>query len=417
MVARVFRVISASTLLAIAACSGGGMTPVQTSRSPQSALPMPQSVSPASIKAAPMAHTAILPASAMITRRTAAAIVPQFWHQIPGTASDVEAAADGSIYILSDQPAGPDKYIWHYSGGVWNNVTGLAQKIAVAPDGTLYAVNSGGGIYSYSGGSWTALGGGASDVATVRDNSIYVITQTGTGPDYGIFHYAGGTWTQVPGQGTTLVGSLDTSSYTIPSGTLAPGGVYVLNSFGSIYYLNADHSYAYVPSQATAIASAPGGLLALGYPTSAANHLYFYQYDAATPGWSAETGTGVNISSNAGNLFVVANTNAIYETSLTTTPSSLVATPSTVDLAGIGTTYQRTYTVTEAGYNGAISESGTCAGIAEFSDSGSTGPEIDVTVKGDAVGTCSQTYRDIYGQTATVAISVTTGSVIITKAR
>ena len=72
------------------------------------------------------------------------------WTQIPGSASSVAAAADGSLWVLSTSPAGPDKYIWHYASGSWSNIAGLASRLAVAPNGTLFAINSGGGTYSYT---------------------------------------------------------------------------------------------------------------------------------------------------------------------------------------------------------------------------------------------------------------------------
>ncbi|HEY5258372.1 MAG TPA: hypothetical protein VIJ12_08335, partial [Candidatus Baltobacteraceae bacterium] len=111
-------------------------------------MSMPRSASPALIKAAPMAKTAILPSSVMNVRPQSA-VQGLNWTQIPGAASSAAAAPDGSLWVLSNAPAGADKYIWHYASGSWTNISGLASQLAVAPNGTLYAINSGGGTYSY----------------------------------------------------------------------------------------------------------------------------------------------------------------------------------------------------------------------------------------------------------------------------
>ena len=295
-----------SLALAIAGCSG---LPSGSRNSPQ--MVMPASISPARIPAAPMAHTAILPASVMDVRPQSASL-GQSYTQIPGAASYAAAAPDGSLWALSTAPAGADKFIWHYASGIWTNISGLASQIAVAPNGTLYAINSGGGTYAFSGGTWTGLGGGASAVTTAADGSFYVLSNGGAGPDRAIWHNVSGTWSQVPGSGVSIAGSFDPGSYTIPGGAISPGGLYILNSLGLIYYENTGGSFTQLPANASALATTTtGGVFALGYPANAGgNNLYYY--DLNTPGWSAQTGLGVSISSSAGQLYVISSSGGIY---------------------------------------------------------------------------------------------------------
>ena len=141
----------------IAGCSSGGLSP---NGSPQ--MGMPKSTSPGAISVPPMVKTAILPASAMNSPvKPMTDVTGLNWTQITGNATQISAAADGSVWALSSAPSGPDKNIWHYVSGTWTNISGTASAIAVAPNGTLYAVTSTTGVYSYSGGTWTTLGGGA----------------------------------------------------------------------------------------------------------------------------------------------------------------------------------------------------------------------------------------------------------------
>lgn len=305
----------------IAGCSGAnhGVVPSQNGTSPMDI--MPKSVSPALIKPAPMAKTAILPASAMTMPRLKpdTAIQALGWTQLPGLASQVVAAADGSIWVLSDQPAGADKYIWHYAKNQWTNIAGLASQLAVTPQGYLYALNSGGGTYLYKNGSWTALGGGAQNITAAADGSTYVLSNGGSGPDRAIWHNVNGTWSQVAGAGVMLASSWDNrSSYTVPGGTMSPGGFYVINSLGNIYYKNPGGSYVTFPGAASSIApSSYGGLYVLGYPQSSSGETIYY-YDLDNAGWTALPGMAVSISEAGGHLYAVTSNGYVYMTNAQT---------------------------------------------------------------------------------------------------
>ncbi len=287
----------------------------------------PQSVSPALIPPAPMAKTAILPSSAMRSPIISmSAIQGLNWAQIPGAASQVAAAPDGSLWALSTAPNGPDKYIWHYASGTWTNISGLAQYITVTPGGTLYAVNSGGGTFSYNGSSWTALGGGAAGITAAPDNSIYVLSNGGPpGSDQAIWHNVSGTWTQVPGSGVKLAASWDTAGpFAETIGTIRSGGLYILNSSGTIFYENSDGSFAQLPGGASAIAPTTTlhGTFVLGYPTDSNGNAIFY-FDLNASQWYVQSGQGVAMSAGPTNLYVVASSGAIFSTPVNVVPQTL----------------------------------------------------------------------------------------------
>ena len=284
----------------------------------------PHSVSPALIAPAPMARTAILPASAMESPvHPQMAILGLNWAQIPGSASQVAASPDGSLWALSTLPSGADKYIWHYVSGAWTNISGMAAYLAVAPNGTLYAVNSGGGTYAYSG-TWTALGGGASGITAASDGSIYVLTNGGSSADKAIWHNVSGSWSQVPGSGVTLGASWDTGGpFAGVNGTIKAGGFYILNSIGAIWYENTDGTFAQLPGAASAIApTVIGGVFVLGYPANSGGNAIYY-YDFNTSAWNTQSGTGVSIATNTSKLYVVSSSSAIYSTAIATAPQTL----------------------------------------------------------------------------------------------
>ncbi len=94
-------------------------------------------------------------------------------------------------------------------------------------------------------------------------------------------------------------------------------------------------------------------------------------------------------------------------------PSPLLASPGSLGLAGSGASFARSFDVTESAYTGAITQTNTCSGIATFAPASGSGPSLHVTATGVAAGTCAVTYRDTAGQSATVTISVTIGSVTV----
>lgn len=307
--------VAAAALLAACGGHGGSNGPLPNAPMP---MVMPSSVSPADIPVKPMAMTAVQPASAMPLARADGDIQSLGYTQIPGTASQAAASPDGTLWVLAAGAAGADKAIWHYNKGSWVNIPGAATQISVAPDGSLYAINSGGGTYHYQNSAWTSLGGGASALAAASDGSVYVLSNAGAGPDRAIWQNKAGTWTQKPGAGTVISASWDWGTYTSANGTFAPSGIYIINSAGNIYYLNADGTtYASLPGSASSVAATTGGgLFALGYPTNAGGNPLYYN-NLSTGAWSIPGGSGISISSNGQALYVIATNGAIYQAPVT----------------------------------------------------------------------------------------------------
>ncbi len=339
----------------IAGCSSAG-SGSRASFIPQ--MGMPRSVSPGLIEAAPMAKTALLPASAMRSPiRPTSAIQGANWAEIPGSANSVAVAPDGSLWALSTAPSGPDKYIWHYASGAWNNISGLAAHIAIAPNGTLYAVNSGGGAYAYSNGNWTALGGGASGITVASDGSIYVLSNGNTaGSDQAIWHNVSGSWSQVPGSGVALGASWDTGGpYAGSSGTIRAGGFYILNSAGAIWYENTDGTFAQLPGSASAIAPTNnGGVFALGYPASSSGSSIYYD-DLNSSQWNVQSGAAVSIATNSVSLYAIGAAGAIYATATLPQAKIYVAGFSSVTAYAAGVNGNATPLTTISGGNTGLS--------------------------------------------------------------
>lgn len=287
-------------------------------------LDTPKSLSPGAVRPPPMVRTSIRSASEMNVR-SQTAIQSLGFTQIPGAATFVAVSpVDGTLWALSTQPSGTDKYIWYYSNGAWTNISGLASRLSVGTDGTLYAINGAGNIYSYDSGSqiWTGMGGLASDISAAADGGVIVLSNgNALGSDQAIWRYYQGSWQQLPGAGVRIACSLDPNMYTLSTGAIGPRGFYVVNSAHSIYY-GAGADYMQLPGQASEIATTTiGGIFAVspnaGQP---------YYYDLGTQAWGSQPGQNIaSIATDSTRLFVDnADTGDIFESVINAANGTIV---------------------------------------------------------------------------------------------
>jgi hypothetical protein len=312
---RAARALGFAACIALAACSSHGIAP--TSSGPKIIPITPTSVSPGKIQAPPMAKPAIVPMDTNVKPNDA--IGSTFWQPIPGTGSFAAAGTDGSLWVLSDQPAGSDKFIYHYVNGVWTQAAGTATRLTVGPDNTLYAINSGGGAYQYNSGTntFTPLGGGCSDITVASDGSVYVLSNgNAPGSDQAIWHYINGGWTQAAGSGVRIAGNWDPQTYTLNNGggTIAAGGLYIVNSSGAIYYENTSQAFALLPGQASSVApTSSSGLYVLGATAGSGGYPIFY-FDLDAQSYGSALGSATNISTDSIKLYAVGTAGGLYYT-------------------------------------------------------------------------------------------------------
>jgi hypothetical protein len=334
------------TAAVFAGCAGAGRALLPGGQDQRSALTAaqaptafqmdatyPKSVSPGSLPLVPMPQTALLSARAMraapqLTKPKSIGALA--WEQLTGAATSIAIAPDGSIWVLSNDPAGINKFIWHWSKGTWTNISGAASSIAVGPTGTLYAVNGTTKVVSaYAGSSWSSLGGGARAVAVGADGSVYVTSDAGiVNGNSAVWKYANGGWIQMPGSGSGLAGSFDATTYTVAGvGTIAPNGFFLVTAQGAYDYYSPGTGYVQLPGAVTAVAPVPGGFFSLKYPAPAGNDPIAY-FDYGSAGATAESGSGVSIAAGPGTggvgtqLGITNATDAIWTTSVATNVST-----------------------------------------------------------------------------------------------
>jgi hypothetical protein len=158
-------------------------------------------------------------AFARVGRRSVRSIQQLVWTRIPGAASRVAVAPDGSLWALSDRPAGLNKFLWHDVNGKWIGFGPVtAASLAFGPDGTLYAAHRPDGVFAFNGKHWTPLGGPGLDALTVgADGTLFALGAPVSDGNRAIWKRAGSTWTRQPGFANQLVGSFDPATYALSS--------------------------------------------------------------------------------------------------------------------------------------------------------------------------------------------------------
>jgi hypothetical protein len=124
---------------------------------------------------------------------------PSAWRLAPGSATDIAAGADGSVWVIGTNPMPGGYGIWHWIGSGWVPVAGGAVAIAVGPDGSPWVVNSAHRIYHRIGSGWILYPGAAVDIAVGANGAVWVVGTNPTPGGYGIYRWTGAGWAGVPG--------------------------------------------------------------------------------------------------------------------------------------------------------------------------------------------------------------------------
>ncbi len=151
--------------------------------------------------------------------------------QVPETANDIGAGADGSVWKIGTTPAPPntaDHNISKWNGSSWDvDTSGYAVRISVAPDGTPWVVNALGNVFhksssSPSSGTWQYFPGlSASDIG-VSAGGVWALSTTAVAGGFQIYSLQGQQWILEPNIGAVRI-AVDSNG--IPWAVQASGAV------------------------------------------------------------------------------------------------------------------------------------------------------------------------------------------------
>ncbi|MCF0061772.1 M57 family metalloprotease [Dyadobacter chenwenxiniae] len=151
----------------------------------------------------------------------------RLWDRMPGSAKDIAAAGDGSVYMIGGAAATGGNCIYKWNGSNWTQLPGGAVRIAAGAQGMPWIVDNTGKIFFLggSGAHWSEVPGLATDIFAGPEGSVYITGRTPVYGGYTLSRWNGVDWSLMPGTAVTLaVNHLGTP--------------WAVNSLGEIWYQN-----------------------------------------------------------------------------------------------------------------------------------------------------------------------------------
>jgi hypothetical protein len=225
---------------------------------------------------APPTGTPSLPLSAM-------------WRRLDGQARDAGVGADGTTWVVGNNPVSGGYDIYKRNNTRWERIPGGAIRIDVDPKGNPWIVSDNGKIFRGAGGGWSEVPGGgrATDIGIGASGAVWVVGANRVSGGYAIARYksdntgwelipggairidvdpngnpwivsddgkifrgAGGGWSEAPGNGRAI---------DITVG--ADGVVYVLGTDGRVYKLVDNKWVLQAGMHGSSISAGPAGIL------------------------------------------------------------------------------------------------------------------------------------------------------------
>lgn len=235
----------------------------------------------------------------------------QNWVKLPGSAQDIAAGADGSIFITGtsgekegDVLKNGKVYKWNSEDWSWEELNGMGIRIAVTKEGEPWVVNEKEEIYRRKGGNWEKLPGSATDIGIGGDNVAYVIgtdkDEDGNGPVKRWYNelYE---WSVTKGKKAVAV-DVDPK-----------GAAFVVDSENDIYRQKGG-SWQQLPGKAIDVAvGSDGTVFVCGAKDKEGNIGGIYKWDEENWQWEKTKGFGRKITvTKEGVPYVVNKENEIY---------------------------------------------------------------------------------------------------------
>jgi len=203
------------------------------------------------------------------------------WHQIPGSAIDIGAGADGTVWIIGTDSLGNGNYgIYRLVNGGSVKAPGGAVRIAVDPQGKAWVINAQHQIYHWNGSNWDTNPGQGMDIGVGANGDVWLI-----GTDHAIWKWDPvASWQKKTGAADRIA--------------VDPRGV--------PWVVNSGHQIFYSPTNGASWVNVPGGALDIGVGSEGSVWIVgtdgsVWKYNGAG-GWSKADGNLTNITvDNHGN--------------------------------------------------------------------------------------------------------------------
>lgn len=219
------------------------------------------------------------------------------WQTLPGSATDIGAGADGSIWITgtNNNEEGGAIYKWDEKNWKWTNRGGVALNISVDSEGIPWIVNIKNEIFRLKGSSWQKLPGLAKDIGVGADGSVWIIGSGDAGKDASVYKWneSDWEWVKMSGEGARI--AVDPE-----------GKPWLVNNNGNIYRKKGT-TWQQLPGLGTDISiGADGSIWIIGEDAEEVEKP-IYKWDEKNWKWSQVNGTAVRITVDTKGIPYVVN--------------------------------------------------------------------------------------------------------------
>jgi hypothetical protein len=239
-----------------------------------------------------------------------------YWYQLPGSATEIAAGPNNSLYTLGAENITGGHPIFKWDGYNWVHVNGAAIKIAVKQDGKPIVVNSDGDIFDWDGNTWNKLPkpisihpsnpGKAKEIICTADNSIYSLWENDAYPSSGtkIFQWTGTEW--------IIQGIMGIIFSVEPSGTVwcVDSLDRILRSTGKNEY--SAYTWEVIPGKAKSFSIGGDGSVWIVGASSTSGGYGIYKWDGST--WKRVEGGATKIAVNGNGVpYIINSTGKIFQ--------------------------------------------------------------------------------------------------------
>lgn len=167
------------------------------------------------------------------------------WKRVAGSATDIGAGADGSIWAIGTANLLSGHGIWRRQGNSWTEIkSGGAVRIDVDHEGNAWVISKNNDIWKWNGSKWVQIPGKARDIGIGADGSVWGVGMEEKGNGYAVYRREGNSWVAVEGDGAVRI-------------DVGPmGHAWVVQKNGDIYVW--DDKWISVPGKASDISVGPG---------------------------------------------------------------------------------------------------------------------------------------------------------------
>lgn len=127
------------------------------------------------------------------------------WEQVVGTADDLAAGQDGSIWSVGPGTAGPEPELRRWNGEAWDDVAPGGIRVAVDVVGFVWIVDAAGAITRWEDTQLRPVPGRAVDIGSGGGGSTYVVGTARVPGGFPIFFWRDPTWELIPDGGATRI--------------------------------------------------------------------------------------------------------------------------------------------------------------------------------------------------------------------